>query len=92
MPQIKRLVYDPLIYRTPKNNLHIRMRKHEYCFLALGACRVGTHDLDETESAQWQQIPLKEVRAMIAAGVITSASTVAAFCKALVALDESRPM
>ncbi len=65
-----------------------RMRKTEHCFLALGARRVGEQELDETESAQWRRVSLRQVRAMIADGKITSSSALAALCKALVALEE----
>ena len=65
-----------------------RMRKTEYCFLALGARRVGDQQLDETESAEWQRVLLADVRAMIADGKITSASALAALCKALIALED----
>lgn len=65
-----------------------RMHKTEHCFLALGARQVGDQELDTTESAEWERVPLAGVRQMIARGEITSTSTLAVLCKALTALEE----
>lgn len=64
-----------------------RMRTTEHCFLALGARRVSEQQLDEGEAATWQLVTLDQLRDMIATSQITSASALAAVCKALVALQ-----
>jgi 8-oxo-dGTP pyrophosphatase MutT (NUDIX family) len=64
-----------------------RLRKTEYCFLALGARQAGDQQLDQTESVTWESMPLDAVRQMVLDGRITAAHTLALLFKAMLFLE-----
>jgi ADP-ribose pyrophosphatase len=68
-----------------------RIRKREYCFLALGARRVGEQDLDETETVRAELVALDRVRQLAAEGQITSATALAVLCKVMLWMERRSP-